>query len=120
MTQTTPRSDTSGHARRLLRLLARNDGVCLEGKLDRVRWPVQPGPELSSFEVERWELFQCIVENLRGADPLTGPGDAEAGIRLLEHLAASGSREPVTASPKRARRRQRVISRQGTPSCCRR
>jgi len=120
MTQTTPRSDTSGHARRLLRLLARNDGVCLEGKLDRVRWPVQPGPELSSFEVERWELFQCIVENLRGADPLTGPGDAEAGIRLLKHLAASGSREPATASPKRARRRQRVSSRQGTPSCCRR
>ena len=120
MTQTTPWSDTSGHARRLLRLLARNDGVCLEGKLDRVRWPVQPGPELSSFEVERWELFQCIIENLRGADPLTGPGGAEAGIRLLKHLAASGSLEPATASPQRTRRRQRVSTRQGTPSCCRR
>ena len=120
MTQTTPRSDTTGHARRLLRLLARNDGVCLQGELDRVRWPVELGPELSSFEVERWELFQCIVENLRGADPLAGPGGTEAGVRLLKHLAASGSREPAAASLRQAGRRQRARSRQGTPSCCRR
>lgn len=120
MTQTTPWPDTTRRARRLLGLLARNDGVCLEWKLDRVRWSLEPGPELSSFEVERWELFQCIVENLRGADPLTRPGGAEAGIRLLEHLAASGSREPATASVRRAGRDQRASPRQGTPSCCRR
>ena len=120
MTQTTPWSDTTRRARRLLRLLARNDGVCLEGKLDRVPWSLQPGPELSSLEVERWELFQCIVGNLRGADPLSGPGGTEAGIRLLKHLAASGSHEPATASLEPARRRQRASPRQGTPSCCRR
>jgi len=120
MTQTTPWSDTTRRARRLLRLLARNDGVCLEWKLDRVRWSLEPGPELSSLEVERWELLQCIIENLRGADPLTGPGGTEAGIRLLKHLAASGSREPAAASPKPARQRQRVSPRPGTPSCCRR
>ena len=120
MTQSTPWSDTTRRARWLLKLLSRNDGVCLEGKLDRVRWPAEPGPELSSFEVERWELFQCIVENLRGADPLKGPGDAEAGIRLLKHLADSGSREPATADLKPAAWGRRASPRQGTPSCCRR
>jgi hypothetical protein len=120
MTQTAPWSDTTRRARRLLRLLARNDGVCPEWKLDRVRRSLEPGPELSSFEVERWELFQCIVENLRGADPLAGPGGSEAGIRLLKHLAASGSRQPAAASLKRAGRPPRASPRPGTPSCCRR
>ena len=120
MTQSTPWSDTTRRARWLLKLLSRNDGVCLEGKLDRVRWPAEPGPELSSFEVERWELLQCIVENLRGADPLKGPGGAEAGVRLLKHLADSGSREPATASLKPAGWRQRTSPRPGTPSYCQR
>jgi hypothetical protein len=120
MTQTAPWSDTTRRARRLLRLLARNDGVGLEGKLDRAPWSIEPGPELSSFEVERWELFQCILDNLRGADPLTGPGGTEAGIRLLEHLAAGGSRKPATASLKPPGRRQPASPRLGTPSCCRR
>lgn len=120
MTQITPWSDTALRARRVLRLLDRNDGVCLKRELDRVGRPLEPGPELSSFEAERWELFECIIENLRGAGPLTGPGGTEVGIRLLKHLAGSGQREQAAASLKRAGRRLRRSPRQGMPSYCRR
>ncbi len=89
MTQITPWSDTALRARRLLRLLDRNDGVCLTRELDRAGRSLEPGPELSSLEAERWELFECILENLRGADPLTGAGGTEVGISLLKHLAGS-------------------------------
>lgn len=86
MTQVTPCSDAALHARRLLRLLDQNDGIHLKWELDRVGRSLEPGPELSSFEAERWELLECIVENLRGRDPLAGPGRTEAGIGLLKHL----------------------------------
>ena len=59
MTQITPWPDTALHARRLLRLLDRNDGVCLKWELDNVGRSLEPWPELSTFEAERWELLEC-------------------------------------------------------------
>ena len=96
MTQITPWSDTALRARRVLRVLDRNDGVCLKRELDHVGRSLEPGPELPSFEAERWELFECIIGNLRGADPLTGPGRTQVGIRLLKHLAGdAGASRPL-------------------------
>ena len=100
MAQIAHRSDTALHARRLLRLLDQNDGVRLKWELDHVGRSLEPGPELSSFEAERWELLECIIQNLRGRDPLRGPGGTEVGIRLLKHLAESCQREQATASLK--------------------
>ena len=107
MTQITPWPDIALRARELLRVLDRNDGVCLKRELDHVGRSLEPGPELSSLEAERSELFECIIEDLRGADPLTGPGGTKVGIHLLKHLAGSCQHQQTPASLKRAGRRPR-------------